>query len=196
MVGVFGLTGTKRRRRGDEMTSYGGKELASAFRTVRKNTIQVAEDIPEPKYGFVPAPEVRPVGRMLTHVAISTRIWEEMHKKRLTTLVGFDFFGMMDRFNAEEAKTRSKAEILELLRTEGEQFAAWLETLTPEVLAETVTEPDGKAVKSRFERLLSAKEHEMHHRAQLMLIGRELGIVPHVTRLNQERVAQLRAAKA
>jgi len=38
-------------------------------------------------------------------------------------MVGFDFFGMMDRFNAEEAKTRSKAEILDLLRTEGEQFA-------------------------------------------------------------------------
>ena len=175
------------------MSSYGGKEMATAFRTVRKNTIQVAEDIPEAKYNFVAAPEVRPVGRMLTHVAISTRIWEEVHKKRLTTLVGFDFFGMMDRFNAEEAKTRSKAEILELLRTEGEQFVAWLETLTPEFLAETVTEPDGKAVKSRFERLLSAKEHEMHHRAQLMLIERQLGIVPHLTRQFNEVVKQMRA---
>jgi uncharacterized damage-inducible protein DinB len=178
------------------MTYYGGKELASAFRTVRKNTIQVAEDIPESSYGFVAAPEVRPVGRMLAHVAISTRIWEETHKKRLTTLVGFDFFGMMDRFNAEEAKTRSKAEILALLRTEGEQFAAWMETLTPEILAETVTEPDGKTAKTRFERLLGAKEHEMHHRAQLMLIERQLGIVPHLTRQFNERVAQMRAAKA
>ena len=56
------------------MTSYGGKELANAFRTVRKNTIQVAEDIPESKYGFVAAPDVRSVGRMLTHIAIATRI--------------------------------------------------------------------------------------------------------------------------
>jgi uncharacterized damage-inducible protein DinB len=178
------------------MTHYGGKDLASAFRTVRKNTIQVAEDIPESKYSFVAAPEVRPVGRMLAHVAISTRIWEEVHKKGLTTLVGFDFFGMMDRFNAEEAKTRSKAEILDLLRTEGEQFAAWMQTLTPEILAETVTEPDGKTAKTRLERLLSAKEHEMHHRAQLMLIERQLGIVPHLTRQFNERVAQMRAAKA
>jgi len=83
-----------------------------------------------------------------------------------------------------------------LLRAEGEQFAAWMETLTPEFLAEAVTEPDGKTQKSRFERLLGAKEHEMHHRAQLMLIERQLGIVPHVTRQFQERVAQLRAAKA
>jgi uncharacterized damage-inducible protein DinB len=178
------------------MTHYGGKDLASAFRTVRKNTIQVAEDIPEAKYGFVAAPEVRPVGRMLAHVAISTRSWQEIHKKRLTTLVGLDFFSMMDRFNAEEAKTRSKAEILDLLRSEGEQFAVWMETLTPEILAETVTEPDGKTAKTRFERLLSAKEHEMHHRAQLMLIERQLGIVPHLTRQFNERVAQMRAAKA
>jgi uncharacterized damage-inducible protein DinB len=178
------------------MTSYGGKDLASAFRMVRKNTVQVAEDIPESKYGFVAAPDVRPVARMLTHVAIATRIWEVVHKKRLTTLVGFDFFGMMDKFNAEEAKPRSKAEILDLLRTEGEQFAAWMETLTPEFLAEMVTEPDGKTGKSRFERLLSAKEHEMHHRAQLMLIERQLGIVPHLTRQFNERVAQMRAARA
>ena len=178
------------------MISYGGKELASAFRTVRKNTIQVAEDIPESKYGFVAAPEVRSVARMLTHIAIATQIWEELHKKRLTTLVGYDFSGFIDRFNAEEAKTRSKSEILELLRTEGERFAAWMETLTPEFLAEMVTEPDGKTATSRFERLLGAKEHEMHHRAQLMLIERELGIVPHLTRQFKERVASARAAKA
>jgi uncharacterized damage-inducible protein DinB len=178
------------------MSSYGGKELAEAFRTVRKNTIQVAEDIPESSYGFVAAPEARPVVRMLTHVAISTRIWEEVHKKRRTTMVGFDFVSMMDQFNAEEAKPRSKAEILELLRTEGDQFAGWLETLTPEFLEETVTEPDGKTVKTRFERLLSAKEHEMHHRAQLMLIERQLGIVPHQTRRFKEMEAQMRAARA
>src|SRR5713226_4596583 len=82
--------GRKTPERGDQMTSYGGKELASAFRTVRKNTLQVAEDIPESKYGFVAAPEVRSVGRMLTHIAIATRTSEEVHKKRLTTLVGFD----------------------------------------------------------------------------------------------------------
>jgi len=178
------------------MSNYGGKELAEAFRTVRKNTIQIAEDIPEDKYGFAAAPEVRTVGRMLTHVAIATRIWEEVHKKRLKTLVGFDFIGMMDKFHAEEAKPRSKAEIVALLRSEGDQFAAWLEALTPEILAETVTEPDGKTAKTRFERLLSAKEHEMHHRGQLMLIERQIGIVPHLTRQFQERVAQLRAAKA
>jgi uncharacterized damage-inducible protein DinB len=43
--------------------------------------------------------------------------------------------------------------------------------------------------RSRFESLLSPKEHEMHHRGQLMLIERMLGIVPHLTRQRQQRQA-------
>jgi len=39
------------------------------------------------------------------------------------------------------------------------------------------------------------KEHEMHHRAQLMLIERVLGIVPHLTREMQARFASAAAAK-
>jgi uncharacterized damage-inducible protein DinB len=179
------------------MGTYSGKELANAFRTVRKNTIQVAEDIPESHYGHVAAPGCKPVGCMLTHIAIANRFWDEIHRKqRRTTMQGFDFFGMSERAEAEESKPRSKAEIIELLRTEGEQFAAWLESVTPEFLEETLTEGDGKTVKSRFEWLLGAKEHEMHHRAQLMLIERQLGIVPHLTRQRIERIAQMRAAKA
>jgi hypothetical protein len=108
--------------RGDAMSSYGGKELANAFRNVRKNTIQIAEDIPESKNDFVAAPEVRPVGKMLTHVAISTRIWEEVHKKKLTTLAGLNYSGLMEEFKAEEDKAGSKKEIVDLLRTEGEKF--------------------------------------------------------------------------
>jgi uncharacterized damage-inducible protein DinB len=179
------------------MIPYGGKDLASAFRTVRKNTIQVAEDIPEDQYKHVPAPDCRSVAGMLTHVALSTDIWDIIHRqRRVTTLQGFNFLEVADQFKTEEAKPRTKAEIIALLRTRGEDFAAWLDTLTPEFLAEMVTEPDGKSAKSRFDRLLSAKEHEMHHRAQLMLIERQLGIVPHLTRQFQEFMKQMQAAKA
>ena len=176
---------------------YGPKEFATAFRTVRKNTIQVAEDIPETSYNFSAAPDIRTVGQMLAHIAVSTRIFEELNKTpRLTILVGFDFLALRERISAEESKPRTKADIVELLRSEGDRFASWMETVTPEILAEEVTDADGKTVKTRFERLLGAKEHEMHHRAQLMLIERQLGIVPHITRQFNERLAQLRAAKA
>lgn len=175
--------------------AYGGKQLADAFRTVRGNTVQIAEEIPEDKYDFVAAPGVRSVEKILTHIALATRVWEDIHKTRqLKTLVGYDFFGLRDRISAEEAKSRSKAGIVKMLRTDGETFASWLESLTAEKLAEMVVEPDGKGSKSRFERILGAKEHEMHHRGQLMLIQRQLGIVPHLTRRFDELVKKMQSA--
>jgi len=36
----------------------------------------------------------------------------------------------------------------------------------------------------------------MHHRAQLMIVQRMLGITPHLTRQMQERVAAMKAAQA
>ena len=47
-----------------------------------------------------------------------------------------------------------------------------------------------------LEALMSAKEHEMHCRAQLMLIERMLGIVPHLTRKYAEMEREMREAAA
>ena len=177
-------------------TSYGGNDFARQFRVVRNNTLQIAEDIPESKYGFVPAPECRTVAALLTHIAVSPRMWFEVHgKQRVKTLVGFDFVKLGSDLKAEEVRTRSKAEILDLLREKGEDFAGWLDTLTPEFLAEMITVADNTGTKSRFEQLLGAKEHEMHHRGQVMLIERQLGIVPHLTRQAEERMAQIVTAR-
>ena len=52
------------------------------------------------------------------------------------------------------------------------------------------------ASKTRFEMILGVKEHEMHHRAQLMLIERMVGIVPHLTREGQARIAAMQASQA
>lgn len=169
------------------MHEYGSKDLANAFRTVRKNTVQIAEDIPENKYDFVAAPGTKPVREMLSHIATAPMIQEDIHRvQRLTSFKGYDFGAISGRAAAEAKKPRSKAEIVALLKTNGESFAKWLESLTPEFLAEKVTDPTGQHGRTRFESLMSVKEHEMHHRAQLMLIERMLGIVPHLTRQNEE----------
>jgi uncharacterized damage-inducible protein DinB len=118
-------------------------------------------------------------------------MYEDMHRhQRVTTLKGYDFPAAVGRARAEEEKPRSKAEIIALLKSEGDRFAAWLESLTPEFLAETYTDPSGQHEQTRLASLLSPKEHEMHHRGQLMLIERILGIVPHLTRQREERAQQ------
>ncbi len=168
------------------MTYYGAKQLAESFKTVRTNTISVAEDIPEDKYGYQAAPGTMTVAQILSHVALGTRFPRKVHggDSRMRTFEGFDFFAYVQKRQAEEAALTTKAQILDALRAEGEGFAAWLETLSEDLLQETVTFPPPVTPesKTRFEMLLSAKEHEMHHRAKLMLIERLLGIVPHLTR--------------
>jgi uncharacterized damage-inducible protein DinB len=181
------------------MTYYGSKELAASFRTVRANTLKIAEEIPEDKYDFRPTPESRSVAQTLVHVAVSVRIQQEVHfnGEPRTTLAGLDFFGLMGAVIAEEQKPRTKAEILELLKTEGEKFAVQLEGCTEEFLGQIVQYPEGMTppTKSRFEMVMAPKEHEMHHRGQLMLMERMLGLTPHLTRQMQERVAAMAAAQ-
>ena len=115
-----------------------------------------------------------------------------MHSNKIDDLKKVNFPELMQKLGAEEAKPRTKAEIIALLKTEGDKFASFLEGLSESFLAERVTMPPGAqpATKSRFEMLLSPKEHEMHHRGQLMMLERMLGLVPHLTRQIQERMAQ------
>jgi uncharacterized damage-inducible protein DinB len=173
------------------MTYYGGNELATAFRTVRGNTIKIAEEIPEDKYDFRPAPETRPIGQMLVHIALGPGFQLHIHTGNITDLKTVNFPELMQRLMAEEAKPRTKAETIEFLKSEGDKFAAFLEGVTEPFLAEQVAMAPGMtpAAKSRFEMLLGAKEHEMHHRGQLMTIQRMIGQVPHLTRQMQERMA-------
>lgn len=179
------------------MSYYGGKELAEAFRTVRKNTIQVAEDIPENKYDFRPAPDARSVAQTLVHIAVTTQIPLHIHGNRFDSLTKVNFPEIFQKITAEEAKARSKAEIIALLRSEGEKFASYLEGLNESFLAERVGMPPGAepASRTRFEMLLSPKEHEMHHRGQLMTIERMLGVVPHLTRQRQEQMARAQSTQ-
>jgi uncharacterized damage-inducible protein DinB len=170
------------------MTYYGNKELAESFRTVRKNTIAVAEDIPEAQYAFRPTPESRSVAEVLRHIAVSTERSHILHAvKKMTTFVGFDWGAYMQKVQQEEAQLGTRAQILEALRSSGEKWAAYLDSVSEDEQAQGVTFAEGAVPKTRFEMYLSVKEHEMHHRAQLMVLERLLGIVPHLTRQMQER---------
>jgi len=81
-----------------------------------------------------------------------------------------------------------------MLKDDGEKWGVFLDAVPESELSVIVTfSPQAQPpTKSRLEMLLSMKEHEMHHRAQLMLIERMLGIVPHLTRERQARMAQSR----
>ena len=135
---------------------------------------------------------------MLAHIALVHNFQYQIHStERRRTLVGFDFPAIMKRLEAEEKEPRTKDQIIEMLRSSGEKWAGWLQGLTDDFLAEQVQMAPGMTPtsKSRFEMILSVKEHEMHHRGQLMPIERLLGIVPHLTREMQSSLAAAAAKR-
>jgi DinB superfamily len=179
------------------MNCYGAKELAASFLTVRKNTLVIAEEIGEDHYSFRATPDTRTIGETLVHIAGACRMAEQIHGVDcLNTLANFDFMGFMGLLIADEKKPRTKAEIIALLKDGSDRFSVWISGVSDEFLAERVEYPAGMMPpsKTRFEMLLGVKEHEMHHRGQLMLLQRMVGGVPHLTRVMQERMAAMAAS--
>ena len=181
------------------MMPYTGQDFARSFRTVRKNTIQVANDIPADQWTFRAAPGTRSIGETLAHIAALTHAPRQMHfVERRTSYAPADFGPYYAAAGAYEQTLTSREAILKALEVNGEQFARDLEAERDEELAKVVQfgAPIQPSSKTRFEMLLGVKEHEMHHRGQLMLIERMLGIVPHLTRQMQQRMAQAGPATA
>jgi uncharacterized damage-inducible protein DinB len=174
------------------MTYYGSKQLADSFRTVRKNTIAIAEEIPEDRYSFKATPEVMSVAEMLAHVAVNPSWQIDLFHDGIDRIDRAIFIDRVRKSQAAEKALRTKTEIVAALRDGGEKFAAFIESLDEAGLAAVIAFPPPMepSSRTRFEMLLGVKEHEMHHRGQLMLIQRLLGQVPHLTRRRQERMAQ------
>jgi uncharacterized damage-inducible protein DinB len=177
------------------MNVYGGKQMAESFRTVRTNTIAIGEDIPDDKYGFSPTADTRTVRAQLAHVACSTA-WQISLCTNHVTFVDFPMFAAsVAEAAAREQTLTTKSAVLHALEEEGARFASFLESLSDLTLAETVrfSPPVQPSSRSRFEMLLAVKEHEMHHRAQLMVYQRVLGMVPHLTRRREAMRASAEA---
>ena len=98
------------------MTYYGGKEIAAAFRTVRENTVKIAEEIPEEKYQFRATPETKTIGETLAHIALSPGFQLHVHSNNVTDMKTLNFGELFQKFSAEEAKPRTKAEVVAFLK--------------------------------------------------------------------------------
>jgi len=181
------------------MTCYGANEIANSFRVVRNNTLKIAEEIPEDKYSFRPAEGTRTVAQTLIHISNAHRFALAVHRDPArTSMVGFDFMTFIKPIAASEQEPMTKPQIVARLTAAGDEYEAWLRTLSDDFLGQSITMPPGGTPpsKTRFELLIAVKEHEMHHRGQLMLIERLIGITPHLTRDQEARRAAMMAAAA
>ena len=173
------------------MSYYGGKEMAESFRTVRQNTIQIARGHSR---GQIRLPRdagnadhrrrarARGVRDVVARAGARRRQEDLHHVRRLWRLHGSR--GRRGK-EADDQKRRHRRAHQERRGVRAVSRAAD----ATKQLAERVSFPPPvqPSTKTRFEMLLGAKEHEMHHRGKLMVIERLIGIVPHLTRARQQR---------
>ncbi|MEO8097468.1 MAG: DinB family protein [Acidobacteriota bacterium] len=179
------------------MTYYGAKEIAASFRTVRDNTLKIAEEIPEDKYGFRPAEGSRTIAQTLIHISNVHKFALILHRDEVrSTLEGFNFMALMGPIMASEQEPMTKAQIVARLTAARDEFEKFVSGLSEDFLGQVVTMPPGgnPPSRTRFDMLIAVKEHEMHHRAQVMVAQRMLGMTPHLTREQQARMAAMQAA--
>jgi len=179
------------------MNYYGAKEIAASFRTVRNNTLKIAEEIPEDQYAFRGAEGTRTIAQTLIHISNAHRFALEIHRDHVrSTMEGFNFMTFIGPIVASEQEPMAKPQIIARLTAAGEEFENWVKTLPDDFLGQVITMPPGgkPEARTRFDLLIAVKEHEMHHRGQLMLLERLIGITPHLTREAQARRAAMQAA--
>src|SRR6516164_8306882 len=85
------------------MNLYEPRQLADGMRVVRKNTIAIAEDIPEAQFDYRPVPHSRSVRETLLHMASMTFFdFHIREEERRTSMEGFDFRGFFAELRTYE----------------------------------------------------------------------------------------------
>src|SRR5260370_8019158 len=133
------------------MNLYGPKQLADSMRKVRKRRNEIGEEIAENKYSYRPTPESRSVTETLLHIASLAQFDRLIHEQEhLASLESPEFGALIQKAELEEKRPRSKAEIIDLLRTDGERWSQWVEQLPESLLSDQVLFPRGAST-NRFQ---------------------------------------------
>jgi uncharacterized damage-inducible protein DinB len=142
------------------VTYYGAQQLADSFRTVRKNTLAIAEEIPEDKYAFRATSEVMSVGEMLAHLAIAPMWQIDLHTRRVARLEFAMFAAHLQQLQVEQAALRTKADIVRTLKDNGDRMARSLKDSTkPRSPASSLSHPRCSPSRRRASRCSSASRN-------------------------------------
>ncbi|MGF1571753.1 MAG: DinB family protein [Sumerlaeia bacterium] len=167
--------------------------ILESFKTVRQHTMEIARDIPAEKYDFRP---VEGSSSVIEHFLDIIQITQFMVEAALTKEPIHVTFETRNEVFArvipiKTANVTTKDEVIILLEQSLESIVSRVEAADEAYLNETFIAPD-RVEKVRLWVINCAKEQEMARRAQLFLIERMLGIIPHTTRRQKAAEAMVK----
>ena len=123
------------------MTIYGGRQLADAFRGVRANAMRIAGTRFPRTIRVPPSGGREDGGRAARPHCLCDGMADRGPRRPRRSTSTSRCTALGGTCASEEQALRSKAAIIAALRERGEQFATFLEGVSDELLAETVTFP-------------------------------------------------------
>ncbi len=144
------------------------KELVATWRQAATDIIDVAEAMPEEKYGYKATPEMSTFREQLVHVAGATQRFIDTAKGTKS-----------EPGHAHPAMT--KAEVITLLKQTFQTGQEMLGSLTDAQLLEQVKFPFGNRMVTRFTFWQGSFYQVRNHHGQLVVYLRLNGIVPPTT---------------
>jgi uncharacterized damage-inducible protein DinB len=142
------------------------KELVATWQRATTEIIDVAEAMPEDKYGYKPTPEVATFRDQLVHLAGITQRFIDSAKGTKSE---------------SGHKAMTKAEVIGLLKQNLQTGREMLGSLTDAQLLEPVKFPIGDRTVTRFTFWMGPLYQVRNHHGQLVVYLRMNGIVPPTT---------------
>ncbi len=149
------------------------QEALTAWNSIGRKLIAMAEDFPEDKYDFKPKPEVRTFAEQLLHVAGTNYVL-------LSAVKGSQIGPGTEDPPRQNYKT--KADVVALLKKSVEDGAALIKEKGDAGMGRPVKFPYGNRMVSESFCIMEAAEHSGEHYGQLVVYYRLNGIVPPESR--------------
>ena len=144
------------------------KELVATWQRAASDLVDVAEAMPEEKYGYKPTPEIATFRDQLVHVAgIAQRFIDTAKGTKSEP--------------GQHHKAMTKAEVIALVKQTFQTGQEMLGSLTDAQLLEQVKFPFGDRMVTRFTFWLGPLYQVRNHHGQLVVYLRMNGIVPPTT---------------
>ena len=149
-----------------EPQSQFAKDFLHVWGVSVKNTVDVAEAMPEELYSFQPNDSSKTFGDQLGHIAFTVKFLTD----------GF-VNGIWTEFKDPDTSEMSKEEVIDLLKTNLAVATANIASMSEEEANETIQAFAGRMLK-RYVTILFVQDHMTNHRAKANLYIRMNSIVP------------------
>ena len=164
------------------------EHVLDSWNKVRQDTVSAVEDFPAAEFDFRPAADVQSFREVARHILNAGHGLTALMLDGVLDFAAPSYREQLKSLVIPLPEGGTQAELAAALRQSIAERLPQLAAQPPEFYDAMMTRMDGVPL-TRLEMLLTIKEHELVHRAQLFLCMRMKGIVPVTTRRRLARAA-------